>query len=414
MPPWLDAVAFAELAGERYNPFFFSAFADPISNLISTDIVLAEARRTDVYVSYAWGRDSHRRRTRDRLARIVAHLRRRGFVVHFDDHADTYALPHADTAQCIDNAQVFLSCVTANYVERVNRSNGVKPNKNSFEFNHALHSKADRMVFLLMDESALDAEAWRGRLARVAQLTEACPLVDCSKDGDGEAERQAWAVGAALDALATPLMRQTYGAASGVPAQAEAQALLGGRKGAPSPMLTHTEPVVARAAELVRLALRADAPAAPAINSPMPSSSSSRFSPSRPPPLSPGPPALHPPPTPAFLHVDADAYYERLGHMEHEALALHRGDSASHALLRAQVQMPSHTARRITHVYPTYPPPTPLQRPKLQTAAFSPGSGSGSASPTTRGQLRKVSSWRSRKRRDSARGQGPSADGGGG
>ena len=65
LPDDLDRAAVHALAGDgRYDDRLFTAFRDPLTDRVPKRIVESYATLTDVYVSFAWGRDRERRRTK--------------------------------------------------------------------------------------------------------------------------------------------------------------------------------------------------------------------------------------------------------------------------------------------------------------------------------------------------------------
>lgn len=161
VPERLDIKAFAELSGDRFDRNFFYAFKDQATGTISKQKFLEFADVTDVYFSYFWGADEEGDQVQDRVGAMAIWLLQRGLICHFHGDIQSYQSGHQNVQKEIDNSQVFISCVTHKYINRVNRIEDAKPNKNSYEFNHAKRTKSyDKMIFLILDRSVLHLSSW--------------------------------------------------------------------------------------------------------------------------------------------------------------------------------------------------------------------------------------------------------------
>ena len=161
IPDYLDIHDFAELSGDRFDRDFFYAYKDPSTGTLSKQKFLEFANLTDLYFSYCWGPDEDGERLQDRLGIITTWLSEKGLICHYDGDLQSYQCGHESIREEIDNSQIFIACVTQKYINKVKRIEGAKPNKNSFEFNHAKHTKTFKnMVFLIMDRSVLHLSSW--------------------------------------------------------------------------------------------------------------------------------------------------------------------------------------------------------------------------------------------------------------
>ena len=88
-----------------------------------------------------------------------------------DDTADAYqSITHENVVKRIDQAQLSICGITSTYQNNVNRVNGMKPNRNSFEFHHILSTKKlPKMIFLLMEKSSGNVTTWSGVLTKCKQ-----------------------------------------------------------------------------------------------------------------------------------------------------------------------------------------------------------------------------------------------------
>ena len=161
IPEQLDIKTFTALSGDRFDGNFFYAFKDQATGTISKQKFLEFANKTDAYFSYYWGVDEEGERIQDRLSTMATWLLHRGLICHFDGDIQSYQCRHQNIQDEIDNAQVFISCVTQKYINRVKRIEESKPNKNSFEYNHAKRTKSyKKMIFLILDRSVLHLSSW--------------------------------------------------------------------------------------------------------------------------------------------------------------------------------------------------------------------------------------------------------------
>ena len=161
IPEHLDIKSFTELSGDRFDRNFFYAFKDQATGTITKQKFLEVANVRDVYFSYYWGADEEGERIQDRLGTMVTWLSQRGLLCHFDGDIQSYQCSHQSILDKINNAQVFISCVTQKYINRVKRIEDSKPNKNSFEYNHAKRTKSyKKMIFLILDRSVLHLSSW--------------------------------------------------------------------------------------------------------------------------------------------------------------------------------------------------------------------------------------------------------------
>ena len=150
-------------------------------------------------------------------------LRLRGWVVHFDGDAEKYkSARHEEVTTRVDRAQIFLCCVTAAYKDNVNRVNGLKANKNSFEFIQALGTKRlPKMVFLLMEHAVCNVAAWDGVLGKCRSSTN--PFHDFMADTD--VDRKVALLAANIDAMICPIAKcQQPPASAPAPAAPQARA----------------------------------------------------------------------------------------------------------------------------------------------------------------------------------------------
>ena len=161
VPEHLDIKSFTELSGDRFDRNFFYAFKDQATGTITKQKFLEVANVRDVYFSYYWGADEEGERIQDRLGTMVTWLLQRGLLCHFDGDIQSYQCSHQSIHDEINNAQIFISCVTQKYINRVKRIEDSKPNKNSFEYNHAKRTKSyKKMIFLILDRSVLHLSSW--------------------------------------------------------------------------------------------------------------------------------------------------------------------------------------------------------------------------------------------------------------
>ena len=73
----------------------------------------------------------------------------------------------------IDQAQFSICGMTGTYQNNVNRVNGMKPNRNSFEFHHILSTKKlPKMIFLLMEKSTRNVTTWQVSCALFLQISD--------------------------------------------------------------------------------------------------------------------------------------------------------------------------------------------------------------------------------------------------
>ena len=274
LPDHFNEITLEKLVGgtHQLNRHFYENFKDKSTGLISKNVVLEYAKLRDVYISFAWGKDHERRWTQERLSILVKMLRLRGISCHFDDNFEEYKRKHESCIDLIDNAQLFVCCATSKYMERVNRINGMKPNKNSFEFNHALHTKGlPRMVFLLLDSSVFNVVAWEGRMAKANQSLN--PYHDFATDADFE--RKISILLANILSLITPLRDQTFGVTLTHDEAAVAESELRDVIRNKSPMLRPSEWVTTQVKLIAQSALLGGASSSP--TSPPPSSSSAKI-----------------------------------------------------------------------------------------------------------------------------------------
>ena len=248
LPDYFNESTLEKLVGgtHQLNRHFYENFKEKSGvnvGLISKTIVLEYAKLRDIYISFAWGKDYDRRWTQERLSILVKMLRLRGISCHFDDNFEEYKRKHESCIDLIDNSQLFVCCTTSKYMERVNRINGMKPNKNSFEFNHALHTKGlPRMVFLLMDSSVFNVIAWEGRMAKANQSLN--PYHDFSTDIDFD--RKISILLANIVSLITPLRDQTFGVTLPHDEVAKSESQLRELMRSKSPMLLPSEWITAQ------------------------------------------------------------------------------------------------------------------------------------------------------------------------
>ena len=155
-PDEIDIETFAKIAGDRFDRNFFYAYKDPTTGNISKSKLQEFASLTDVYFSFCWGRDEDGEKVQEKLGLVASYLAKRGLICRCDNDLYSYQCGYETVQRRIDNSQIFVACVTQKYINRVLQADEIRPNKNSYEFNHAKNTKSLKtMILLVMDTSAL-------------------------------------------------------------------------------------------------------------------------------------------------------------------------------------------------------------------------------------------------------------------
>ena len=160
-PDEIDIETFAKIAGDRFDRNFFYAYKDPATGNISKSKLQEFAILTDVYFSFCWGRDEDGEKIQEKLGLAASYLTKHGLICRCDNDLHSYQCGYETVRERIDNSQIFVACITQKYINRVLQADEIRPNKNSYEFNHAKNTKSLKAIILLvMDMSVLHLTSW--------------------------------------------------------------------------------------------------------------------------------------------------------------------------------------------------------------------------------------------------------------
>lgn len=116
LPDEIDKDTFIKVA-EGYNAVFFDKNCDA-KGFIAKNKLLKLAKKTDVFLSHAWGKDQTGRDNHQRVKLINTALKERGLVTWFDEEQMAGDI-NDKMAGGIDNASCVAVFVSSNYMDKV-------------------------------------------------------------------------------------------------------------------------------------------------------------------------------------------------------------------------------------------------------------------------------------------------------